>query len=114
MRTELIGRLKKEKDGRQNSPMVKGPQVNWWTSGPNRSADGRLEDRSMERKKAVHQKESTVEAGQSMIGDGSKSQFRKFWLLQEPFSIFSKYLFSLDASKQCRNRLGAGLSSGHK
>jgi hypothetical protein len=37
------------------------------------------EDRPMERKKAVikkiHQKESTVEAGQSTIGDGSKSQF---------------------------------------
>jgi hypothetical protein len=33
----------------------------------------------MERKKAVikgiHQKKSMVEAGQSMIGDGSKSQF---------------------------------------
>jgi hypothetical protein len=59
----------------------------------------------------MRRKESTVEAGQSMIGDRSKSQFRELWLLREPFSIFSKCLFSLDASKQCYNRLGVGLSS---
>jgi hypothetical protein len=72
----------------------------------------------MERKnvviKKMCQKESIVEAGQSMIGEGSKSQFREFWLLQEPFFIFSKCLFSLDASTQCRNQLEVGLSSGHK
>jgi hypothetical protein len=55
----------------------------------------------MERKKTVikkmRQKESTVEAGQSTIGDGSKNQFREFWLLRESFSICSKCLFSLDA-----------------
>jgi hypothetical protein len=72
----------------------------------------------MERKKAVikeiRQKESMAEAGQSTIGDGSKSPFRKFFYSCESFfSIFSSFL-SLDASQQCRDRLGVRLSSGHK
>jgi hypothetical protein len=42
-----------------------------------------------------------------------ESVLGSFRLLWESFSIFSNFL-SLDASKQCRDRLGVGLSSGHK
>jgi hypothetical protein len=51
----------------------------------------------MQRKKAaiemIHQKESTVEAGQSTIDEGSKSQFREFWLLRRVFSILVSVCF---------------------
>jgi hypothetical protein len=70
---------KKEKDGQQDSPMVRGIQLWQWASGSKQLADGQPKDRPMERKKAVIkeicQKESMVEEGQSMIDDGSKSQF---------------------------------------
>jgi hypothetical protein len=45
-------------------------------------ADGQQEDRPIKRKKAVikeiRQKESTVEAGQSTISNGSRDSFREF------------------------------------
>jgi hypothetical protein len=66
----------------------------------------------MKKKKAVieevRQKESMMEAGQSTIDDGSKSQFLGgLRLPRESFSTFSSIL-SLDASKQCRDWLGVG------
>jgi hypothetical protein len=59
-------------DGQKNSTLSTDWRVN-------QSVDGQPEDWSIERKKAVikeiRQKESTVEAGQSMIGNGSKVSF---------------------------------------
>jgi hypothetical protein len=42
------------------------------------------------------------------LATGQRVSFRKFRLLQEFFSIFSNFL-SLDANKQCHDRLGVGV-----
>jgi hypothetical protein len=83
MRTECNRPIEeREKGGQQDSLMVKETQVCRWASGSNRSADGQAEGRPMEKKKVaiekIRQKESTTEAGQSTIGNRSKSQFREF------------------------------------
>jgi hypothetical protein len=62
--------------------MVKRVKLYRWTNESNRSADGQLEDWPIGRNKAiimkVRQKESTVEACQSTIGNGSRVNFREF------------------------------------
>jgi hypothetical protein len=48
------------------------------------------------------------------LAKGQRVNLGKFWLLRESFSNFSSFYLSLDASKQSRDQLGVGLSSGHK
>jgi hypothetical protein len=54
-----------------------------------------------------------VEAGQSMIGNGLELVLGEFESYMSLF-VFLVVFVSLDTSKQCRDRLGVGLSSGHK
>jgi hypothetical protein len=59
--------------------MVRTVQPRQWASWSERSVDGKPEDRSMGMKKVVfeeiRQMESTVEVGQSTIGNGSRVSF---------------------------------------
>jgi hypothetical protein len=54
-----------------------------------------------------------VEVGSINDWQRVRVSFRKVRLLYESFFILVVSI-SLDASKQCCNRLGVGLSSGHK
>jgi hypothetical protein len=71
----------------------------------------------MERKKVVtekiHQKQDAVEAGQSTINNGSESVLEEFESCMSLF-LFLLVFVSLGTSKQRFNRLGVGLSLGHK
>jgi hypothetical protein len=117
-KSSTIGRLKKKWWSTEPANGQKGSNhVYQWAGVSNRSADGQPWNRPIERKKAVikeiRQRQGMAEAGQSTIGNWSESVLGEFWLLHESFSIFSSVHFSLDASKQCRNRLEIWLSSGH-
>jgi hypothetical protein len=85
--------LEEEKNGQHGSSMVSREIGRW-----------RKEKAVI---KEVRQKESMVEAGQFTIGNRSRVNFNKlFDSFESPF-LFLVFL-SLDASKQCRNRLVFG------
>jgi hypothetical protein len=68
----------REKDGQPNSPMVKEfDSVNRSASQPigRWSTKGSTDGKKKAAIKEIRQKESMVEAGQSTIGNGSKSQY---------------------------------------
>jgi hypothetical protein len=68
--------LKEEQSSQRDPPMVRRVQ---WANGSEQSANGKPKDRLMGMKKAVfkeiRQMESTVEASQSTIDNGSRVSF---------------------------------------